>query len=93
MVIIIVTLMAGYYAYKYINLNIDWNMAIKAMFSCLLFIPVAWIIRVNIHDTLLRLLLAIPVSALGYFIIQTLAFKNPLMKEAILYIREKGLKF
>lgn len=86
---IIVTIIAGWFAYKYIKLRVDWNMAVKAILSSLFFIPVAWMLRINTHDTLLRLLIAIPVSALGYFIIQTLAFKNPLMQEAILFIRRK----
>lgn len=87
---ILVTVLSGYFAYKYIKMDLDWSMAVKALFSCLFFIPIAWLLRRQFDETIIRLIIAIPFAALVYFLIQTIAFKNPLMKEAIVFVRKKG---
>jgi len=62
----------------------------KAFLSCLLFIPIAYGVRSLSENEVIRLLIAVPLSALIYFSIQGWLFKNPLIDEAFVYARTKG---
>lgn len=86
---ILVTIISAYYVFRYINPSIDWAMVWKAFLSCLVFIPIAWLLRLWINDDIFRLCIAIPVSAIAYFSIQIIVFKNTLTKEALMLIKNR----
>ncbi|WP_319227392.1 flippase [Draconibacterium orientale] len=86
---IVVTGIAGFFAYKLIKFKLDWRMLSKAFLSCLLFIPIAYGVRSLSENEVIRLLIAVPLSALIYFSIQGWLFKNPLIDEAFVYARTK----
>lgn len=88
-----VTVVAFYFVYNKMKVFINWSLALKAIFACVTFIPLAYFLRIYISDTIIRLLIAIPVSAGFYFLIQTIAFKNPLIYEGILLVRNKWQNF
>ncbi|QIA08543.1 flippase [Draconibacterium halophilum] len=87
---IVVTLIAGYFAYKFIKLKLNWRLLIKACVASILFIPIAYGVRSISENEIIRLLLAIPTAALVYFSIQSWVFKNPLINEAFVYAETKG---
>lgn len=85
----IVSLISFYFVYKYMSLSINWSIALKSFLACIIFIPLAYQIRLYFDDTVLRLIIAIPTAALLYFLIQTYIFKDPLVKEAMALLRNK----
>lgn len=87
---IVVTGIAGYFAYKFIKFKLDWGMLSKAFLSCLLFIPIAYGVRTVSENEIICLLIAVPLSALVYFGVQTWIFKNPLIDEAFVVAKTKG---
>ena len=87
---IVVTGIAGYFAYRFLKLEIDWGLLFKALLSCLLFIPIAYGVRTISDNAIICLLIAVPLSALVYFSIQGWIFKNPLIDEAFVFARTKG---
>ena len=87
---IVVTGIAGYFAYKFIKFKLDWGMLLKALLSCILFIPIAYGVRTISDNEVICLLIAVPLSALVYFSIQGWIFENPLINEAFVFARTKG---
>nr|WP_319569916.1 flippase [uncultured Draconibacterium sp.] len=87
---IIVTAIAGYFTYKLIKIKLDWGILSKAFLSCLLFIPIAYGVRTISDNEVIRLLIAVPLSALVYFGIQAWIFKNPLIGKAFAFARTRG---
>lgn len=87
-----VSVIAIYFVYKNMKIHINWTIALKAVFSCGIFIPLAWFLRVYFSDTIIRLLIAITVSAVFYFLIQNFVFRNPLIREGILILHKQFLK-
>jgi len=87
---IVVTAIAGYFAYKLIRFKIEWRLLVKAIVTCFLFIPIAYGVRSISENEIICLLIAIPFSALVYFSIQSRVFKNPLLGEAYVFAKNKG---
>lgn len=78
---IAVTFISFYYVNKKMKLNINWSLAVKSALTCLIFIPIALLLRTYQTETILRLFMAITSSAILYFLIQFFIFKNQHIKE------------
>lgn len=86
---LVVSFIAFYYVYKKMNLSINWWAALQALIACIIFIPLAYLLRQYINDAIIRLIIAIPISAILYFFTQAFIFKNPLIKEGLVMIQNK----
>lgn len=89
----VVSLVSYYFVYRNINLTINWLQAIKAIVSSMFFLPIAYLLRPIIANPIVVLLIAIPSSALVYFTVQTKIFKNEMLKEAWLVLKQKTESF
>nr|WP_319999853.1 flippase [uncultured Draconibacterium sp.] len=89
----VVSLVSYYFVYRNINLTINWLQAIKAIVSSIFFLPIAYLLRPIIANPIVVLLIAIPSSALVYFTVQTKIFKNEMLKEAWLVLKQKTESF
>lgn len=85
----VVSFIAFYYVYKEMKISINWFSALRAITASIVFIPLTYFLRIYIDDTVLRLLIAIPSAALFYFLIQFYVFRNPLIKEGLVMIRNQ----
>lgn len=77
---IIVTFISFYFVNKKLKLSINWSLAIKAMLASLIFLPIAYILRIYELDVILGLSIAIIASAFFYFMIQIYIFKESQLK-------------
>lgn len=78
-----VSLISFYYVIKYFKLKINWTLFFKSVISCILFIPIAYFLRLYDIDVVFRLILAIFFSASTYLFIQFYIFKEPDLKTII----------
>lgn len=87
----VVSLISYYYVYSKMKISINWSVALKSIIACLIFIPIAYFLRLNFDDTLVRLIIAIPLTSILYFLIQFFIFKNSLIKEGIVVLQNQRL--
>ncbi|MFA6127001.1 MAG: flippase [Bacteroidales bacterium] len=88
----VVTGMAWYYVKKLLPLKFNWSLILNAVLACLVFIPVAILLRKLIPGPVLRLTLAVVVSAGFYFLIQIAVFREKHVREAALLLVNNWLR-
>jgi len=88
-----VTLVTWYYVRKNFTLSFNWMLALKSIGTCLLFLPVAWILRSWDTTPLIRLIFAVGLCAGSYFIVQLFIFRekhiNDLYKDFLCRFRSR----
>lgn len=76
---ITITVMSGYLASRLTRLRLQPGVILQILLSCVLFVPVIYIIRTLFTNQILILLAAIPVCALLYFLMLSKIFKNDIL--------------
>ncbi len=76
----VVSATAYYFVYRKMNLHFNWLLALKSLFVCLLFIPIAFFVRHYISNIPVRLVVAIISCTISYFTIQLFIFKEKQLK-------------
>jgi len=79
---LVVSFISFYFVYKKMKLAINWFLALKSIIACLIFLPIAYILRAYQIEVILRLIIAISSSAFLYFLIQIYIFKELQVKES-----------
>lgn len=86
---VIVTSLYYYFVTKHLSYRYDWVLVIKSITSCVLFIPIAILIRQLHINTALVLPIAVGISAVSYFCIQYYIFKDKYIKQIMVDIQYK----
>ena len=77
---LVVSLVSFYYVKKKMQLRFDWGLAGKAFLACLIFVPVALVVRWGFVSDFIRLVVEVVLCAGLYFIIQIFVFKEVLVR-------------
>jgi O-antigen/teichoic acid export membrane protein len=81
------------YVKRKMDLRFNWGLALKAGLACLLFMPVAFVVRGIWVSEFVRLGVEVIVCAVGYFLVQGFVFKEVLVRGVVLEILKKGRDF
>ncbi|RFM35843.1 flippase [Chitinophaga silvisoli] len=73
---VVVTLIAGYFVFKYYLINVRWKMVIYNLLIVIVFLPIGWLCRKISHNELIILVTGIPLCALYYLLFQVLVVKD-----------------
>ena len=76
----VVSGVAFYYVKRKMGLRFDWFLVIKALVACLIFIPVAIVVRGVVGNEFVRLGVGVVMCVSLYFLIQIYVFKEVLVR-------------
>lgn len=80
---VVVTGISFYFVNRLFSLKFNWLLVIKAILACLIFIPVAVLLREIFSGPAIRLVIAVISSAGLYFLIQFTVFRDKHVREAV----------
>ena len=86
---LVVSLVSFYYVRRKMGLRFDWGLGIKAFLACLVFIPMAVVVRGVIGNEFVRLGVEVVSCASLYFLIQIYVFKEVLVRGVWLQVVNK----
>jgi len=81
---LVVSLVSFYFVKKRMQLKFDWGLAGKAFLACLIFVPVALVVRGVFVSDFVRLGVEVVMCAGLYFGIQIFVFKEVLVRGVFL---------
>jgi O-antigen/teichoic acid export membrane protein len=89
---VMVTGVSFWFVNRIFSLRFNWTPILKSLATCLVFIPVALLLRETIDGLLLRLIIAVLACAGLYFLIQVAVFRDRHLREAALLVTDNWLR-
>ena len=89
---VMVTGVSFWFVNRIFSLRFNWTLILKSVAACLIFIPVALLLREIIDGLLLRLIIALLACSGLYFLIQVALFRDRHMREAALLVTNNFLR-
>ena len=89
---VMVTGASFWFVSRIFSLRFNWTLILKSLAACLVFIPVALLLRETIDGLLLRLIIAVLACAGLYFLIQVAVFRDRHVREAALLVTDNFLR-
>ena len=86
---LVVSFVSFYYVKRSMGLRFEWGLAIKALGACLIFVPVAFVVRGVVGNEFLRLGVEVVSCTTLYFLIQIYVFKEVLVRGVWLQVVNK----
>jgi O-antigen/teichoic acid export membrane protein len=80
---LVVSVVSFYFVKKRMKLSFDWGLGVKALLACLIFVPVALVVREVFVSDFIRLGVEVVMCVGLYFGIQIFVFKEVLVRRAI----------